>query len=337
MCNVAYFVCYLWNTVNPLFDDSGFSLLQYLYKEENVLCWIELLSIFKLLIKMRYLTLIGAICLATTSTVSALDRIIAYADSFTDNGNDYKHSGFPPSPPYWKGRFSNGPTWLEHVADALPDVKVINNGHGGATTDNAHAYSEFNGYVVPGTLQQAEQIEVNGTPDDLYIIYVGYNDLNAILNPDMYNVVKKNFTIEDVADGAVKTAEKLKEKYGAKEFCVMNVPPFYHWPVIQEGDKDKAKKLINDYNDLSKSKFEEIDGINVKFLDDNAFFEDLIANANKLGLSTDNGPCDPGIGKTNVCDDPTKHFYWDSYHPEAKAHKAFGEWALKNLKENYDF
>lgn len=117
----------------------------------------------------------------------------------------------------------------------------------------------------------------------------------------------------------------------------MNVPPFYHWPVIQEGDKAKAKKLINDYNDLSKSKFEKIDGINVKFLDDNAFFEDLIANANKLGLNTDNGPCDPGIGKTNVCDDPTKHFYWDSYHPEAKAHKAFGEWALKNLKENYDF
>ena len=37
------------------------------------------------------------------TAVSAIDRIIAYGDSFTDNGNVYRHSSFPPSPPNYKG------------------------------------------------------------------------------------------------------------------------------------------------------------------------------------------------------------------------------------------
>lgn len=36
-------------------------------------------------------------CLALSATaVSAFNKIIAYGDSYTDNGNDYLHSGFPP-------------------------------------------------------------------------------------------------------------------------------------------------------------------------------------------------------------------------------------------------
>lgn len=146
---------------------------------------------------MRPAAILSALVLTVTTTVHAFDKIIAYADSFTDNGNDYKHSGFPPSPPYWKGRFSNGPTWLEYVAEKI-DYKVVNFGHGGATTDNAHAYSEFNGYVVPGVLQQVENLPVDGAEDDLYIIYIGYNDLNGIVNPDQYKIVKEGYTVDDM-------------------------------------------------------------------------------------------------------------------------------------------
>jgi hypothetical protein len=61
----------------------------------------------------------------SVSAVSAFDKIIAFADSFTDNGNDYNHSQFPVSPPYYEGRFSNGPTWLEHIAKNSPTSQLV--------------------------------------------------------------------------------------------------------------------------------------------------------------------------------------------------------------------
>ncbi|CAO3588359.1 unnamed protein product [Absidia cylindrospora] len=270
--------------------------------------------------------------------VHGYDRIIAFADSYTDNGNDYRHSMSPPSPPYWKGRFSNGPTWLEQVADELGDrVKVINHGHGGATTDNAHAYSEFNGYVVPGLLQQIEQYGVNNTnpAEDLYIIYIGYNDLNAIINPDQYHIVKP-FTQDDVANSVVKGIHQLMDKYQAKTFTVMTCPPFDQWPVIKPEDKERTKTLINDYNRNLGNKVKDIEGADIHVLDDHAWFEDALSHPERFGLQTDNGACIPGINqKVKVCDDPEKHFFWDDYHPEAKVHKALGEWATSKLKDRY--
>lgn len=44
---------------------------------------------------MKLTALLPALALSATA-VSAFDKIIAYADSFTDNGNDYRASKFPP-------------------------------------------------------------------------------------------------------------------------------------------------------------------------------------------------------------------------------------------------
>jgi phospholipase/lecithinase/hemolysin len=73
--------------------------------------------------------------------------------------------------------------------------------------------------------------------------------------------------------------------------------------------------------------------LDIKIIDIHGWFESMIANPKPLGLLTDNGPCIPGIGNTDECPDPTKHFFWDSYHPEAKVHKALGEWATHQIQE----
>src|SRR5947208_1545881 len=48
-------------------------------------------------------------------------QIIAFGDSLTDTGNVYNQTfGISPqSPPYYNGRFSNGPLWLEDLATDL--------------------------------------------------------------------------------------------------------------------------------------------------------------------------------------------------------------------------
>jgi phospholipase/lecithinase/hemolysin len=63
-----------------------------------------------------------ASCLPSTSAApSAYGRRIkhmaVFGDSYSDTGNVYKlsHGAWPLPHPYFHGRFTNGPTWSEHV------------------------------------------------------------------------------------------------------------------------------------------------------------------------------------------------------------------------------
>ncbi|KAI8375124.1 SGNH hydrolase-type esterase domain-containing protein [Blakeslea trispora] len=271
------------------------------------------------------------------TTVFAVDKIITYSDSFTDNGNVYRYSNFPPSPPNYKGRFTNGPTWLEYVAQYLPDHKVINNGYSGATTNNGDVYTKFNDYLVPGLLQQIDTIPVSGTSNDLYIIFIGYNDLASILNLGPYNVINQSYNREKVAQNMITGVQRLLGKYNANQFLIINVPPFDQWPVSPESQKGSIKQFILDYNALVEKELKQnVANVDLKFLDANNWFVQQLANPQNLGLSTTNGPCSYGLGNTTICSDPTKHFFWDSFHPEAKVHKAFGQWVTIQIKNLYN-
>ncbi|CEP15517.1 hypothetical protein [Parasitella parasitica] len=283
---------------------------------------------------MRLSVIASLVALSASAVSATVDKIVVFADSYTDDGNDYSHSKFPPSPPYYEGRFSNGPTWLEHVAETV-SIPVENHGYGGATTDNADVYSEFNGWTVPGLKQQVSTLKSNGTADSLYVIEIAYNDLNSIINPDQYKVVNKNLTYEKVGQNVVSAVKDIVTKYKAKEFAFFNVAPFDKWPVIKDADKPKAKKLIDDYNKYIEAEIKKLGNINSKFYDLHEWLLEQIANPAPLGLSVTNGPCVWGIGNTTACSDTDKHFFWDSYHPEAKVHKAWGEWAVGLFKSDY--
>lgn len=58
------------------------------------------------------------------SAVSITDRYSSFwilGDSLSDNGNVFALSGdtIPSSPPYFDGRFSNGPVWSDYIGDAF--------------------------------------------------------------------------------------------------------------------------------------------------------------------------------------------------------------------------
>lgn len=73
--------------------------------------------------------------LATRAGVS-LTQVISLGDSFSDTGNLYALTGqrYPP-PPYYEGRFSNGPLWIEHLAKHYA-ASLHNHAVGGATSDD---------------------------------------------------------------------------------------------------------------------------------------------------------------------------------------------------------
>ncbi|KAI8066666.1 SGNH hydrolase-type esterase domain-containing protein [Gongronella butleri] len=268
---------------------------------------------------------------ARASRHGAIKRIIAFADSYTDNGNDFAASGVP-GPPNWEGRFSNGPTWLDIVAQNT-SVQVLNHGFGGATTDNAYVYSEFNNYIIPGLTQQIETIPVS-SPDaasDLYVIYIGYNDLLGLVRPGNYHIVK-DYTYETVADNVVRGIKTLQAKYNATQFAVLTCPPFDLLPAAPAANKAAAAHVINGYNRDLARKVRRIRGAHISVLDDHAWFEQQFADPARLGVQTDKGPC---LSSAGLCDDPDTYFIWDDYHPTRVVHKALGEWAMRKFANLY--
>jgi phospholipase/lecithinase/hemolysin len=57
---------------------------------------------------------------ALLSNDLTFEELYIFGDSLSDPGNLFDFSGgiFPP-PPYFEGRFSNGPVWSEYFADLL--------------------------------------------------------------------------------------------------------------------------------------------------------------------------------------------------------------------------
>ena len=100
------------------------------------------------------LTLAAACATAGSASAQSYNRLVVFGDSLTDNGNLYLASGRtqPPSPPYFQGRFSNGPVFTERLGFAAanfngPVTGSINFAYGGSRTDNNVAFP-------PGMRQQ---------------------------------------------------------------------------------------------------------------------------------------------------------------------------------------
>ena len=61
-------------------------------------------------------------------------RIVAYGDSLTDNGNLFAITNpHNPPPPYFQGRSSNGPTWVEVLSGGPMNSPFQGTGIGGNT------------------------------------------------------------------------------------------------------------------------------------------------------------------------------------------------------------
>ena len=121
-----------------------------------------------------------ALGLATAGTASAQDygRIVTFGDSLSDNGNLYAAIANPTSPPYFQGRFSNGPVWVELLGWTQARVGgsltgSYNSAYGGSRTDNTVPFptgmrAQITNYLGAGGAFDS---------DDLVTIWGGANNI----------------------------------------------------------------------------------------------------------------------------------------------------------------
>lgn len=128
-------------------------------------------------------SLVAATAVAAPANAQRVDNIVAFGDSYADDGNLFEIIGFNPAPQvYPTGRFSGGTNYVDTLS-VLLNAPVQNFAIGGALTDN----SNTNGVGIPGFATEWNAFlaggggpfpTVSGTLDasDLVTVSIGGND-----------------------------------------------------------------------------------------------------------------------------------------------------------------
>lgn len=134
------------------------------------------MKIFKLVPSLILIAL-----LACTLQAGSFTYIAVFGDSLSDNGNLYAFSGgaFPPSPPYYAGRVSNGQVAVEYMAGILGSP-LLDYAFAGATTGIGNTLDDGSASAV-GAAGLPGMTSVYGSvkpglpilPDALYVVWGG--------------------------------------------------------------------------------------------------------------------------------------------------------------------
>jgi phospholipase/lecithinase/hemolysin len=293
-----------------------------------------------MIVKGRLTSLVtGLVFLLTAANVwaTAFTGLYAFGDSLSDSGGnpsavlsiykllDKNCDPFHPCPPYYEGRYSNGPVAVEQLAGAiLPgggtpanffDFAVSGSTTGIGNFGDGGTATSPGGVGLPGMYQQMElYLTLSGgaaDPNALYFVWGGANDFLTLDDPIL--------AAQNIAGyvGALATA-------GAEHILVPNLPDLGYTPFVQgEGIEALAQAFSIGFNtELAM----QLGGLGVLYpatdivqFDTFSFLNDVILNPADYGLSNSQDACLPSI-LVAPCADPENHVFWDVFHPTTQAH-----------------
>lgn len=283
--------------------------------------------------KTTWLSLITA-CLALTSLTSraatpVYSALYVFGDSYCDVGNLYAAtSGYEPAAPYYNGRFSNGPLWVDHVAGFLGVpmkaslVGGTNYAFGGAW---ATAPQALPGGTIPSVPEQVALYLANAKgkadPNALYILEGGGND---ILDAPATNPEQLGFEIA----AALAYSELLLRQAGARHFVIPNLFNVGLLPAAagRVAFATKASEAANSALNILLPVEDQLEGVHILRMDVFSLLNAVGKDPTHFGFTNIAVPC----LSTTVCADPDHTFFWDTHHPTEFGH-AFFAVTLENV------
>lgn len=253
-----------------------------------------------------------------------INRLYIFGDSLSDIGKAFQATqrAYPPSPPYFQGRYSNGPVWVEYLASNLGLTPKQNNNfaYGGATTGSG----SING--IPGLLAQVLSFskvyqEVN--PNALYLLWAGANDY-------LHGATTNSTMSSENLSKAIQSLSKV----GAKKILVPNLPDLGQIPATRNNMYSNLLSSLTIAHNLNLAK--SIDVLNQELgsntqiikLDVYSLYQEAITDPAKFGFTNVTGAC---LDNLATCHNPNKFLFWDSIHPTTAAHQILAKVAFKNL------
>jgi phospholipase/lecithinase/hemolysin len=276
-----------------------------------------------------------------------LQTIIAFGDSLIDNGNSYEHLEHraPPSPPYYAGRFTNGPVWVEHLAEsyfpAAGAAHLLDYAFGGAEV------SEEDGVLF--TLNREIQIYLDAhqgkaDPHSLFVVWIGANNYLSV--PD-----NMEEALLEVKAGIQRGLQRLVSA-GAKYILVVNLPDLGQTPMAREFDaqakltylSEQHNKYLAEMAQELRSTYQEVQWL---YFDAHEILSDFFTNPEAYGFNNIMDTCynvsaekpsqQPALPMTararlenrqNRCEG---YLFFDPVHPTLPAHLIMAERARRFL------
>ncbi|MNS68283.1 Phosphatidylcholine-sterol acyltransferase precursor [compost metagenome] len=288
---------------------------------------------------------LAALTLAAVSTAGAAgaqsyNRLVVFGDSLSDNGNLYAATGntTPTSPPYYQGRFSNGPVFTEllgfnagRYAAGAPVTGSINYAFGGARTDSAASPPGMRNQLLAytgagGTFGAGDLVSILGGANNIFqgiqafqIAAAGNPAIAA--NPTGYMAPISTAAASDInfIVNSVATA-------GAGTILVTNLPRLGTTPQFNQGPGLPAKPLADyagtTFNTALQAGLMTVaanqPNSNIILMDLYKVSDTLSGSPERFGLTNAKDACFNGV---TVCAAPDTYLYWDGVHPTAAGHR----------------
>ena len=263
---------------------------------------------------------------------------ITFGDSLADVGNiSLTTEGTePPSPPYFNGRFSNGPLIPEILAEEIGLSASTPSLAGGDNYafGSAEAGSGNSDEGFPNVGEQINSYLAADTPESTDIFLISAGSINFFPDIDAEVIVENIATPESVLDKLTENITTLANA-GAENFIIPNLAPLGTIPVFANvpGVNDALNAASSQFNTLLDSELDELEdelGINITELDIAGEIAKIQANPSDFGLSNIN---EPALNTTTgaVVPNPDEYFWWDDIHPTAAAYSLIARGLVDDL------
>jgi phospholipase/lecithinase/hemolysin len=304
-------------------------------------------------------------------TTAHAEKLVIFGDSLSDTGNQHLATGtvsvppyasldalLIPSTPYARSgiHFSNGRSWVEHVAaalgaggDALPALAsngaAANYAWGGARASGA-GDNDLSAQVT------AYLADVNGSAsaETLYVLFIGGNDVRDALIIGMGSPPGAVARVGE-ALSSISTNINALVAAGAHRFLILNSPNVGLVPALagfppQARDAGTCMSLyfnlggsapacppvpIPGLADIAAS-LEDF-GAEVTLVDVFAFTTGVATYPAAYGLTDVSGACVMPSQPPYTCDNPNDHLFWDGIHPTKVVHRLLATQVLNDLEE----
>lgn len=309
-------------------------------------------------------------------------NLYVFGDSLSDSGNTFNItkagnelnptiSIIPQSPPYFQGRFSNGPIWVDYLADALeievkrstdlslvlpdsptlspisitPDSPRVSFFFNGATTNQSVNFAVGGAQTGVSGLGEFEALspglltQVAGFTNDL-ILSDQMADPNALyilwLGGNDYQSMDIPNPTQVV--GNIETALNSLYNFGARNFLVLNLPDLGKIPQSLRLDSVLSSSLTDlteQHNSVLDSTLnilrQSLPDINLISVDQYDLFNQILTNPGNFGFTNVTEECLDGTTFI-ACANPDEFLFWDSTHPTTAGHQILAEFAITALK-----
>jgi outer membrane lipase/esterase len=290
---------------------------------------------------------VALVAAATPASAQTVTRIVAFGDSYADDGNLWQFLGIPPNAAYPRGRFSDSTNFVDTMG-LLLQVPVDNFAIGGAFTGNGNIngpgipgfVTEYQGFLAGGGPAPFPRVSGQFSPTDLLVVSIGGNDARAYERS--LGLAPSAAQIQTLLAGVpAQTQARIAEttaglnaliNVGARNITFLagdvgRLPEVAGLPVAQVGSA-----YATAYNNGVRTQLATYagQGVIVNYLDLNRIGDRVQANLAAYGLISA-GACpvacaaNPDIARQYL-------FYVDQVHLTSRGFEIVGQYAVRQLE-----